>query len=441
MNLLVTIAVIFLVVINLGDQDIRPEVKEALVWHLPDHSLEDNGYLILKGIDAPLAQDAYQVGRKELLDELIRFEILQKKHSEPVVMKSKRKSPYPEFKELYCDSTVQADCVDFYLKQSSENLTSLQMAQRILTERFKAIKQSKNYIEVVPPIVHGEIPAYQDLWRASELQRIQGILDIKENRQDLGMQRLLENALFSRKLLYKSKSLVSHLTALSMIQRDLRIISELCLHYPEFSTKYKNQLGTVLQSISDTEYSIAPAILNHQLASLQLIYHLNFLIQKSRRYVDIKQTLFYQGNSTLNLIYDQSMLWIRLAEASPKEINKEKEKILQTLEEWYGFGIAPYYIRNPIGKIMNQVGEADFTGYIERHHDTEGHIRLVKLQLQFLSGEVSKDKIQQTLSLYPDPYTLKPMQYDENEDILIFNGRYPANVNFGKSKIYKVRLH
>lgn len=440
MHLLTIIAFIFLIVINLGDEELKPEVNKLLFWSLPDNAFVDNGYLLMKGIDAPLEQDAYQAGRTKLQNELVRFNILQKNHSEPHYKKPKPKSPYPEWEKLRCDYKAQADCVDFYLKQPSESSSSLLMAQRVLTDRYNRIKRSKNYVEVLVPIVNSEFPAYGELVKASELQRIQAILDIKENRHDLGMQRLIENALFSRKLLNSSKSLVSHLTALSMIQRDLRIISELSLHYPAFPTKYKNQLNTVLESISTTEYSIVPAILNEEVQVLQYIYHLNFELKKSRRYIDIKQRLFYQGNATLNLMHNQYMLWVHLAEVSPKEINQEKEKILESLKNPYGLGIAPYYIKNPIGKFFAQLDEKEFTKYIERHHDTEGHIRLVKLQLQ-LVGEFSKDQIQQTLSRYPDPYTLKSMQYDENEDVLIFNGRRPANVNVGKSNIYKVRLH
>lgn len=77
--LVIVIALFFLVIfLNLSDEPLKPEVKKALAWQLPEQALDNNGYLILLGMDAPTDQDAYQVGKKKLKAELSRYQTTQK---------------------------------------------------------------------------------------------------------------------------------------------------------------------------------------------------------------------------------------------------------------------------------------------------------------------------------------------------------------------------
>ena len=52
------------VIINWGDEDLKPEVAQILSWQAPTNALDDNGYLVLLGIEAPLEMDASIIGKR-----------------------------------------------------------------------------------------------------------------------------------------------------------------------------------------------------------------------------------------------------------------------------------------------------------------------------------------------------------------------------------------
>ena len=54
------------IIINWGDEDLKPEVVQALAWKPPANAYQNNGYLTLLGIKAPMEMDAKKVGKKAL---------------------------------------------------------------------------------------------------------------------------------------------------------------------------------------------------------------------------------------------------------------------------------------------------------------------------------------------------------------------------------------
>ena len=122
-------------------------------------------------------------------------------------------------------------------------------SQARLTARYNTIRQAKNYIEMMPPLITSPFPKYQLLMKATELERIEAISDISEGRVEQGVTRLAENAAFSRNLIRESNTLVSHMVAVAMMQRDTRILSELMTKYPEIATKYSAQLMPMFETV------------------------------------------------------------------------------------------------------------------------------------------------------------------------------------------------
>ena len=92
-------------------------------------------------------------------------------------------------------------------------------------------------------MMSAQIPKYQLLVQASELARIRAIAEIAKNRMNIGLQTYVDNAVFSRRLLRESNSLISHMVAVNMMQRDTRILSELM-------TKYSKNCNPIYSAIS-----------------------------------------------------------------------------------------------------------------------------------------------------------------------------------------------
>jgi len=336
--------------------------------------------------------------------------------------------------------------VDFYLHLSADKLDLILASQNRLSERYEAIQQAKNYVEVMPPMITAQIPKYQILMQASELERIRAINDMAENRMDIGLQGYVKNALFSRKLLRESNSLISHMIAISMMQRDTRILSELMTKYPEIATKYSAQLMPVLETVSTAEYKLVKAFKNERDMSLQVTNNLKYAsakdVSNSSSLIKNKLTSIYtlgfQPNATTNLFYDWGTSRLALAQAKASQLDEITEKSRVTHKDLLGLGYGWFYIKNPVGKILAAIAQPDYENYVERQHDLDGYLKMVKIQLTVLADVVAKDKTSD-IKVH-DPYTQKLMQYDANTGIVTFEGRQQSSGNFNKSNLYKVNM-
>ena len=432
------------VIINWGDEELKPEVLQALDWKAPHNAFEDNGYLILLGIEAPAEMSATQVGTRMLKAELARYVSMQKNHKETPAPEPNpaEVDDYIDWKDNRCDYQKQENCVDFYLQQGADKLVIMLVAQDRLTTRFEAIKQSKNFAEVMPPMLSAQFPKFSPLVNASELERIQAILDMSEGKMEQGVTRLIENSAFSRKLLRESNSLVLHMVAVAMMQRDTRVLSELMVKYPKIAMQYATQLAPVLAPISAPEYSFKKAFKAEGNMVLQTWSHLKYAsvaefagpnLNVFKRFLS---SIGFSPQATTNDAYDLAMLNAKLAEANATQLNAIKAEIEERYADTFQMDYTLFTKKNPVGRILNAVAVPEYANYVERQHDLDGYISIVKLQLNVLVDGLEADKV-----ALRDPYTQKLMQFDHDSGLLTFTGRQPASANVNKSNIYQVKLH
>ena len=162
----------------------------------------------------------------------------QKTKIEPPYPEQNDKNPFTEWRDRQCSYPETKNTVDYYLKQDDASIPALTASIKPLTDRFTALKKSKQFIEVIPPLVTFILPHYSQLTQAIEFERILTVHDISEGRIEVGVQRLTENNLFARRLLANADSLVTNMIAVNMLQKDVRLTSELLAKYPE-TAKYK----------------------------------------------------------------------------------------------------------------------------------------------------------------------------------------------------------
>jgi hypothetical protein len=453
--IIIAIFFLYFIFINWGDEELKPEVKQALAWQPPANAFDDNGYLVLWGIEAPIEMDAAQIGKKQQETELARFATMQKTHKDPPPFQPNLAEidEYIDWKDNQCDYQKQENCVDFYLQQGTDKLALVALSQDRLTARFDAIKQSKNYVEVVPPMIAAGLPKYQLLMQASELERIRAINDIAENRMDIGLQGIVNNALFSRKLLRDSNSLISHMIAMAMMQRDTRILSELMTKYPNIATQYSEQLAPILAPISAPEYNLKKAFLQECAMGYQLFDNLKHApasgfavtegidgeIGGSNFLKNWLAKIGYSANVTNNAAFMRCNARIRMAEGDAQLLDAAKEDDLKEAQETMDVVNARLFTqKNPVGRILLGIAEPDYSSYIERQHDFDGYLKLVRMQLDVMVDGVAKEKIV-SIEIH-DPYTQKLMPFDVKTGVVTFAGRQPSSGNFNKSNIYQVKM-
>jgi hypothetical protein len=447
--LLACVALLFVIfiAINWGDEPLRPEVEAAMHWELPANTFDDNGYLILLGMNAPDDQDAAQAGRKKLESELARYQQFLQTHKSPELSIPNSTSAI-DWKGLRCDYKKEQNCVEFYLGQDPNKQAVLRASQQLLLARFKAIRQSKNYTNVMLPFITAEMPGYSVLINATELEHIQSITEISHGKVLEGVRRFVENAMFARRLLKESSSLVSYMIAISMVQRDMRILSELIKKYPEVAS-HKDILQPVLASLSANDYAIRNAFMHERAMVLLFMNSLkyeggNAQVAEENALINHLATLTLQANSTTNLYYDWWDTMLKAAEAPAPQFDDALVRARREKVEHLGVGIDPYYFKNPVGKILVRVSDPEYEKYIERKFDTDGYVRLVALQLKIVSGHIPTTDVPDLLNrsdpAWVDPYTLKPMAWDEATCEIFFQGRQPSSRMWNGDSRYRVGI-
>lgn len=444
--LLLGVLLLIFIIANAKDDELRPEVKEALNWQVPADALDkENGYVLLHGMYAPIGQDPYLAGKAILENELARYQEFQKTKIEPPYTEQNDKNPYADWRDRQCSNPETKDTVDYYLKQDAASIAVLTASLKPLIDRFTALKSSKKFVEVIPPLVTYILPHYSQLTQAFEFERMLTVHDISEGRFENGIQRLTDNNLFARRLLTNADSLITNMIAVSMLQKDVRLASELLAKYPG-TAKYKNEFQIILKPIATAQYSLKKTMLFERRLMLAMTNSIHYQIYNNESEIQniaskILAKLFYLPNSMLNLYYDFGELRISFASVDAFQLDKISAQYTEKRKALLGFGNEYIYLRDPIGKIL--VGQSDdsiYSSYFERHHDLDGYLTLVRLQHRLIADKVTKEQLPQILPQYPNPYTLEPMRLDNQNGFIVFDGRQPSNSNFNKSSSYQIAM-
>lgn len=443
-------AVLFLILIaaNLKDDELRPEVLQALNWQVPEGAFDkENGYVLMHGMHAPLGHDPYIIGKEILEKEITRYQIFLKTHIEPTAAVETNINLLSNLSEKQCKYVDTQNCVDFYLKDSNISITSQLAALKPFDDKFSTIKKSKKFVEITPPMITFSLPSYSPLTQSLEIQRVLAILEISSGDLDAGIHRLVENNQFSRRLLKESSTLITHMIALSMIHRDARVISELMIKYPMIATLHKEKILRALSPILAPEYSPKKYIRYENNLSSSVFSNIEYQIEDAEINMNVWQRIAFiprkygfLKNNTLNLNYDFHTAYEMLAVSAASELNENINKSNLEKEKLLGLGYSFLHIRNPVGKILVAIGEPNYKNYIERHHDLDGYLTLVRLQQKLSSDKVTKDQLPQVMANFPNPYTLQAMRIDDDKGLIVFDGRQPANGNFNRSNMVHFAL-
>jgi hypothetical protein len=426
-----------------GDEDLRPEVAQALVWRAPANAFENNGYLIALGIQAPASRDPAALGSQVLHQELERFESLQSSHQEPPMEPASpaRVDQHMGLGELGCVYTAVTNCVDFYLRQNRAQLEGLLAARGQLTDRYEAIWQAGHYTEVVPPLNTVAASHFQVLRDASELQRMQAVLDIASNRMDVGLNRFATNAARSRQLLRESNTLISHMVALAFVHRDIRVWSELLRRYPSLAKDQTGRVDEMLEPISGKPYRLSKGFEHERALRLHVLKPLEHADAEtlvgpgSGWFAQRFAALNYLPHATLNDAHALSGLTLKLAEADASAVDAVKQEIRDRYATYLQIDHTFFTRRNATGRTLNAVGQVDFSKYVELQHDLNTFIAMVLAQRAWAAGIPAGQ-----VALPLNPYTGLPMRQDAATGDLVFEGRQASSSNPGKSNQYRVPL-
>ncbi len=430
----VTSIVLIFVVANWQDQALRPEVQASLDWKAPQHIEDDNGYLILLGINAKNGFDPLSVGKRKLELDLIRYE-RQPNSSE---YESEEES-FKKSDDEVCEYAKTVNCVDFYISRSLEREQEIIESRRVLSEHLNLILTSKDFTEIAPPFIAASIPPYSALVHAMEIERMRAIRLIANGQSEQGMAALMKIAAFSQRWLENSTFLISHMIALSAVQRDLRIIDELLQRFPILNNQYA-AIKTWVEGFSEKKMSISRALNFESRISLRIMHDLRLESGDPQNswLQGFLFNLLNRPNAGLNLAYDWQQIWSALANQSGRDYLLKKNEVKAKQEALLGFGFSNIYLRDPVTKVLLDVSTPGYEAYIEKHIDTFAQIHLFATKMELLVGKVPLSAIPQAVQdlakRYPNPYDGKPVGWDAKKNQLFIQLFQESNQRYQKSK-------
>lgn len=435
------------------DEDLKPEVQQALSWQVPEHVFEDNGYLILLGMEAPASANAAEVGAATLKRELGRWAEFQTTHkSPPLAVKTPAQyDTNADGANIACPYDQERSCVDFYLRQDRKKLEQWVAARATLIARYQDMGKASRYIEVVPPLMVAEVAPFKSLGEAMEIRRMQAILLMADGEIDKGLSLLADNAARSRQLMRASSHVVSHAVALAYLQKDVRILSELLQRDPSLARHPSPHFSTVLEPIAGRAFQLTTALMHERATQLQLFDSLRHHDTKTLFGPDDGRLLLgpevpsiwsfvahssFLPNATLNEFHALSTALVALASTDASTLDGVKRQLNDRIEALAPIDHTVITRRNPTGRILIRAAAIDFSRYVERQHDVNTFIAMVGRQ-----REAARNPSMGPSELgVKDPYTLAPIPYDQSAGVLLFEGRQPNNGNFEKSSRYQVPL-
>lgn len=442
LSFVISIFLIF-VAANFGDQELRPEVNQALNWQAAAGWQESNAYVVLNGLDAQSGHDSYALGLERINTELKRYQQANRDDGRAAsgAMLTENDARLEELASERCQYNKEKNCLEFYLSRDLRIEESILDRNRDLIARFALMKNSAHYIEITPPRIDSNLPPYSSIVHAFELERMKAIRKVAAGDVQVGLGDYLSNASFAQRLYAQSTSLVSASVYMAVMERDVRVLGELLEKYPTL-LRHAVDIDLYLANMKGRELSLASAFAHERALHLQVVKAMfeqkaseNFLAEKFALAVTRKK-------ASLNFAYDWMSLHMDLAKQAAHSYSDLYQEVERKREAMLGLGYANVYLRDPVVKILMNVGRDSYLPYIERVHDLEGAVQLQRLSLAIRMNSLARTEIpafiEKTASEYPNPYTNTAMQWDTTNGALIFEAKQESNSRYQKSKVIQL---
>ena len=452
-----------LIAANWRDDPLSEAAQQALRYTPPtEQALEDNGYVILLGLDAPLQGDAVagaiSLGRQRLAREIERRRWVEA-HGDAedgmppsIPVESSGDGVLPM--RLRCPAT-ESNCFDWYGKHRAEIDAQVQANQTQL-QRLAAAASARQFNNPAPFYLLAEFPPYARLARAHELWLAQASLEWTRGQPQRAVDIARQAVQLRSRLAHSSNNLIASMVALAMQYRELRWLSDASAHLtPQMSAEVLKPLEELLaappvslHSALEGEKQFVASIFYSLKDTKRLGFFTNPWDEHPawwRPLPERASVLAYLPQQTLNLSIRNLEQVQAVSDLPAHQLEVAFSNALRQWSEDYSCETPWKRLRNAVGLCMAGIAVPSFQGYAQRIADIDGYRRLILLQHRAATQRIAPEDMPTWLAKAPqelrNPYTLQPMQWDAATGSLVFGGREPQSQNPDQSPVYRVRLH
>ena len=414
--------------------ELLPQVRQILQKPpQPDEiKLKQNVFVGLVGLDAQENMDYMAIGSQVTLENYAMLvQNLDNPNSEKDRLSAKQIDLYNkktlkfkqpkdlENKWFTCtqNSSQTDQCIDNILTKKTA-ISALIHDNRLLLERYQAIKQLPD--DTVHPYNMNYIaPDFHTVTQLSHLRLAQAVLAFDAGAHNTGFAILQEEAVFARKMLLSSNSLVYNMTGVSLLEAQLNVINSLW-NLPKIRPFLKDKRWQYLYTpLTQTEQTtLASAFKTERNAIIRSLYNLSDISQK------------HDMDMALNSEY---LLWQPTIDRASLNIEQasrryEQELLTPVVQEEEGIAseqrskIRLNWRYNKAFTNIFLVGRPNWEKQIQKLYNLQSYIALTQVKHELLSNKVSADAVAASLETMGDkaknPLTRQPFVWDVGRQTL-----------------------
>jgi hypothetical protein len=414
---LVGILVAFTIVINLSwfDEDLHPDL--ARLVEAKPVSMQDNAYAEVYGFGAANDRDARTAGLAiiETLRQRYRDDepitLTENEHDETLGNPPSEEAWHDRLPSLSCVSRFELDCAD-RLIADLQSVDRMPPRLDVLRERYETILRMPRFEENQEFDAFTPIPNYELLMQVARIRLADSYLSkpTSDFLADVGT-----DVRFWKRMLRDGQSLIAKMVALAGIRNDTTFLSTVIRRQP-MNDEDLARIPLILEPFSAEERDIGETFMAEMRISMQSAKSFA-VVMEGPAWIN---QLALQENATINEQYLRLTLPLRVRAA-------------MTAEEFYRargqdqlsspVRVIPPPLYNLGGKLSlkwaaQNLGIQD---YISRVHDLDGRIALVLLQAEIARNPDRRVEDVVRSSVYRNPFTLEPMDYDPTDQTLGFD--------------------
>jgi len=437
-----------LIAANWRDDPLNEAAQKALQYTPPtEQALEDNGYLILLGLDAPTQGDAVAnavtLGRQRLGREIERRRWVEA-HGDatdgmPPTLPGKDNGDDVLPKRLRCPADA-TNCFGWYGDHRAE-IDALAQANQAQLQRLAAAARAKQFSNPAPFYLVNELPPFARLIRAHELWLAQASLHWAREQPQQTMDIARQAVQLRIRLASSSNSLITSMIALAMQHRELRWLNDA-------SARLTPQIPAPVSKGIEELLSTPPSSLRHALEGEK---QFAASVLYSQKHATWGQDLLsntgiwaFLPQQTLNMSIENLQHMQALSDLPAHQLEAAFSNARQKWQEDNACGASWMRLRNAAGLCMAAIATLSYQGYVLRVADMDGYRRLVLLQHRAAAQRIALADMPAWLAESPpelrNPYTLQPMQWDAATGSLVFEGHEKQTQNPDQSPVYRIAL-
>jgi hypothetical protein len=418
---------------NLNDEALRPEV-ESLLKPVPAVLVagKDNAYTALIALGAPAGSDAVAWAMQwvESAGKVVDAASSENHNKRfEVAALRERKTFYPqEYTQLIETALKQRSVLEKRIAEEGE-----------LLQRYEQMASMSSFQENVGGFsMFAPLPNFQLLFYAQSIVVARAIFAAEDGRFEVALAALERDSAIHRRSLASGHQLIVKMIAARALERNLMLASELMHRHGAAMKKYSSRLAILAAPLSKEALAVRPMLETELARSASLMLTLKqmprqeFESMASSIVADgLPLMTAYLPNASANLAYGIMQPMLELDAMSPVTIpaaiataSTESERRLQ--------GIAGYSLRNFTGRSLISVAGPKLDQYAYRLFDLDGLTRLVFLQAMLLEKDATAAWISNFFlksdAAFADPYTGKPMVWDEKSRTISFETKSRKSV-------------